>query len=318
MNDSDAMLRSVRAAGASRWPTSACSPTAPPSNWWARDLPPGAPAGRRLRRCRHRCRLRGHQGRVPGHAQHRGAGRRAAGGALSSSTSSRASCKGETFVAITSGANMNFDRLRFVAERAEVGEQREAILRRHHPRGARQLRRFCSLVGPRAVTEFNYRISDGAGARLRRRGDRQRRTRPTHRAQLRAPRLPTLNLTDDEAGQAAPAPHGRRAQRAGADERPVPLHLPRAARRADALLAACTRAGTSACSTTATRAPTTAASWSASRYQADEAAFREFLETLAYPCVEETDNPCTAVPALTHNERRRSGLRHFRVGQSPA
>jgi threonine dehydratase len=55
---------------------------------------------------------------------------------------------------------MNFDRLRFVAERADVGEEREALLAVTIPRSARQLQAFCELIGPRAVTEFNYRISD--------------------------------------------------------------------------------------------------------------------------------------------------------------
>ncbi|MEO8524924.1 MAG: threonine ammonia-lyase, biosynthetic [Caldimonas sp.] len=67
---------------------------------------------------------------------------------------------GETYVAITCGANMNFDRLRFVAERAEVGEEREALFAVTIPEERGSFRRFCKLIGPRAVTEFNYRISD--------------------------------------------------------------------------------------------------------------------------------------------------------------
>jgi threonine dehydratase len=72
----------------------------------------------------------------------------------------------ETLVAITSGANMNFDRLRFVAERAEVGELREAIFAVTMPEERGSLRRFCSLVGNRNVTEFNYRISEAAAAHV--------------------------------------------------------------------------------------------------------------------------------------------------------
>ena len=68
--------------------------------------------------------------------------------------------KGETLVAIACGANMNFDRLRFVAERAELGESREAVFAVTIPEQRGSFRRFCSLVGPRNVTEFNYRISD--------------------------------------------------------------------------------------------------------------------------------------------------------------
>jgi threonine dehydratase len=68
--------------------------------------------------------------------------------------------KGRTFVAVTCGANMNFDRLRFVAERAEFGEQREALFAVTIPEERGSFKRFCALMGPRSVTEFNYRISD--------------------------------------------------------------------------------------------------------------------------------------------------------------
>ena len=63
-------------------------------------------------------------------------------------------------VTIACGANMNFDRLRFVAERAEVGEAREAVFAVTIPEIQGSFKRFCELVGPRNVTEFNYRISD--------------------------------------------------------------------------------------------------------------------------------------------------------------
>ncbi len=73
--------------------------------------------------------------------------------------------KGETYAAILCGANMNFDRLRFVAERAEVGEEREALFAVTIPEERGSFRRFCELIGalpggPRNVTEFNYRVSD--------------------------------------------------------------------------------------------------------------------------------------------------------------
>ena len=73
---------------------------------------------------------------------------------------------GETYVAITCGANMNFDRLRFVAERAEVGEEREALFAVTIPEARGSFRRFCELLGPRSVTEFNYRISDAKSAHV--------------------------------------------------------------------------------------------------------------------------------------------------------
>ena len=74
--------------------------------------------------------------------------------------------KGKTFVAITCGANMNFDRLRFVAERAEFGEQREALFAVTIPEARGSFRRLCELIGSRSVTEFNYRISDAAEAHV--------------------------------------------------------------------------------------------------------------------------------------------------------
>ena len=75
-------------------------------------------------------------------------------------------CKGQIFVTITSGANMNFDRLRFVAERAEVGEDREAVFAITIPEQRGSLKRFCELIGQRSVTEFNYRISDAKAAHI--------------------------------------------------------------------------------------------------------------------------------------------------------
>ncbi|MGZ8319656.1 MAG: threonine ammonia-lyase, biosynthetic, partial [Telluria sp.] len=74
--------------------------------------------------------------------------------------------RNETLVAIACGANMNFDRLRFVAERAELGEAREAVFAVTIPEQRGSFRRFCELVGPRNVTEFNYRISGASEAHV--------------------------------------------------------------------------------------------------------------------------------------------------------
>ena len=79
--------------------------------------------------------------------------------------------RGETYAAILCGANMNFDRLRFVAERAEVGEEREALFAVTIPEERGSFRRFCELIGAlpggaRNVTEFNYRISDAQQAHV--------------------------------------------------------------------------------------------------------------------------------------------------------
>ncbi len=71
-----------------------------------------------------------------------------------------------TFVALACGANMNFDRLRFVAERAELGEQREAIFAVSIPERPGSFREFCGLVGNRNITEFNYRYADAKTAHL--------------------------------------------------------------------------------------------------------------------------------------------------------
>ncbi|HQX58437.1 MAG TPA: threonine ammonia-lyase, biosynthetic [Burkholderiaceae bacterium] len=79
--------------------------------------------------------------------------------------------RGETYAAILCGANMNFDRLRFVAERAEVGEEREALFAVTIPEERGSFKRFCELIGdlpggPRNVTEFSYRISDADRAHV--------------------------------------------------------------------------------------------------------------------------------------------------------
>ncbi len=66
----------------------------------------------------------------------------------------------KTLIGIASGANMNFDRLRFIAERAEVGEKREAVLAVTIPEQAGAFKAFCRLLGERNITEFNYRYSD--------------------------------------------------------------------------------------------------------------------------------------------------------------
>ena len=78
----------------------------------------------------------------------------------------REKLKGKTLVAIASGANMNFDRLRFVAERSELGEQREAILAVTIPEKPGSFKAFCALLGKRSITEFNYRYSDAKQAHV--------------------------------------------------------------------------------------------------------------------------------------------------------
>ena len=106
---------------------------------------------------------------------------------------------GKTLIGIASGANMNFDRLRFIAERAEIGEKREAVLAVTIPEEPGAFKTFCRLLGDRNITEFNYRYSDPklahifVGVAI---------ADPTEAdvlvANLKAQGLPTLDLTDNE------------------------------------------------------------------------------------------------------------------------
>lgn len=109
------------------------------------------------------------------------------------------SLHGETLVALTCGANVNFDRLRHVAERAEIGEQREAILAVTIPERAGAFREFIEVIGARAITEFNYRYAPRAeaqifvGVQLARAGQR-----PELVAELTARGYAVTDLTEDE------------------------------------------------------------------------------------------------------------------------
>lgn len=107
--------------------------------------------------------------------------------------------KNKTLVAIACGANMNFDRLRFVAERAEVGEAREALFAITLPEERGSFRQLCALVGPRSVTEFNYRISDSQKAHVFvgiQVSKAQESTRLA--AEFKKHGFPTVDLTHDE------------------------------------------------------------------------------------------------------------------------
>jgi len=78
----------------------------------------------------------------------------------------REGCTGRTLIAINGGANMNFDRLRYVADRADLGAQREALLAVEIPEVRGSFLRFCELLGERNVTEFNYRHHDQSTAEV--------------------------------------------------------------------------------------------------------------------------------------------------------
>ncbi len=206
--------------------------------------------------------------------------------------------KGQTYAAILCGANMNFDRLRFVAERAEVGEEREALFAVTIPEERGSFRRFCETIGalpggPRNVTEFNYRIHDGSKAHvfvgLTTHGKGESTKIATN---LRRQGFETLDLTHDDlakehirhmVGGHSPLAHEERLLRFVFPERPGALlkflNLMR---------------------------PT----WNISLFHyrnqgadygrilvgmqvpaKDHKAFDRFLDTLGYPYVEETQNP---------------------------
>jgi threonine dehydratase len=74
--------------------------------------------------------------------------------------------RGQTLIAINCGANMNFDRLRHVSERAEIGEDREALLAVEIPERPGSFKRLCQLIGNRSITEFNYRYADSVTAHV--------------------------------------------------------------------------------------------------------------------------------------------------------
>jgi threonine dehydratase len=110
--------------------------------------------------------------------------------------------KDKTLIAIASGANMNFDRLRFVAERAEIGEKREAVLAVTIPEKPGSFKKFCSLLGNRNITEFNYRYSDPTQAHIfvgvttHQQGESARIVEMLERHEL-----PAIDLTDNEMGK---------------------------------------------------------------------------------------------------------------------
>ncbi len=211
--------------------------------------------------------------------------------------------KGETYAAILCGANMNFDRLRFVAERAEVGEEREALFAVTIPEERGSFRRFCELLSTlpafggakttRNVTEFNYRISDSkkahvfVGLTTTSKGESAKIA-----AHLSKHHFQTLDLTHDDLAKEhiryMVGGHSALAQ----DERLLRFVIPE---RPGALLKFLNlmRPG-----------------WNISLFHyrnqgadygrilvglqvpvADDAEFAEFLPTLGYPCVEETANP---------------------------
>jgi threonine dehydratase len=201
--------------------------------------------------------------------------------------------QGRSLVAITTGANMNFDRLRFVAERAEFGEQREALFAVTIPEERGSFRRLCELLGQRSITEFNYRISDARVAHVFVGLSTRSRSEATSIARtLEQQGFATSDLSDDDlakehlrhlVGGRSPFAESERLFRFVFPERPGALMR-----------------------FLATMHPL----WNISLFHyrnqgsdygrilvgiqvpsSDAGAFEDFLETLAYPCVEESENP---------------------------
>jgi threonine dehydratase len=111
----------------------------------------------------------------------------------------REGCTDKTLVTVSSGANTNFDRLRYIAERAEVGEQREAILSVTIPEKPGAFKKFVSIIGKRSITEFNYRYDDSdkahifVGVKITSMEEREQLIK-----ELRDADHPVLDLTDNE------------------------------------------------------------------------------------------------------------------------
>ncbi len=200
---------------------------------------------------------------------------------------------GKGFVAINSGANMNFDRLRHVSERAEIGERREAIIAVTIPERPGSFKQFCSTIGNRNITEFNYRFADPKNAHVYagiQVGSRDEVNQLI--ADLEKQRYPVLDLTDNEMAKIH-VRHmvGGRAPQA-TDEKVYRFEFPE---RPGALLGFLEKMGSS---------------WNISMFHyrnhgtdfgrvlcgiqvpAEEMSqFKEFLKIVGFSFVEETDNP---------------------------
>jgi threonine dehydratase len=205
----------------------------------------------------------------------------------------REGTRDRTYVTILSGANMNFDRLRYVSERSELGERREGIFAALIPERPGSFKTFCSLIGPRNVTEFNYRYGDAAtaaifvGVQINNRAEIAEILK-----NLREGGIEAIDLSDNETaklhirhlvGGHAPAADHERLFRFEFPERPGALMRFLERLRSDwniSLFHYRNHGADSGRILAGIQVP-----------DEDEAEFRDFLENLGYPYEEETDNP---------------------------
>lgn len=205
----------------------------------------------------------------------------------------REGIENQTLVAVTSGANMNFDRMRFVAERAEVGEAREAVFAVTIPEERGSFKRFCSLVGDRNVTEFNYRIADAQSAHIFVGVQIKRREESAEiAANFEAHGFKTVDLTGDElskqhvrymVGGHSPLAHDERLFRFEFPERPGALMKFLSSMAPDwniSLFHYRNQGADYSSILVGLQVP-----------QADHAEFDRFLAVLGYPYWEESSNP---------------------------
>ncbi len=205
----------------------------------------------------------------------------------------REGLEGATLVAIDSGANMNFDRLRHVSERAEVGERNEAILAVTIPEKPGSFRRFCATIGRRGITEFNYRYARPEEAHvfvgIATRGSEQEKEEVIER--LRAKGYDVTDMTDNEmaklhirhmVGGHAPGVEDERLYRFEFPERPGALmeFLTKMGQRWNITLFHYRNHG----------AAYGRVLVGIQVGDNDEAEFNRFLDEIGYPFVDETDN----------------------------
>ncbi|HEY1306015.1 MAG TPA: threonine ammonia-lyase, biosynthetic [Vicinamibacterales bacterium] len=205
----------------------------------------------------------------------------------------REGARNQSLVALLSGANINFDRLRFVAERAEIGEARETLIAITLPERPGSFQKFCSVIGRRTVTEFNYRLSGRQQAHIFVGfATQSRQDGLALAAQLQSAGYETVDLTDNElaklhvrhmVGGRAPEVRGERLCRFEFPERPGALaqFLEKLGGRWNISLFHYRNHGADFGRVLA----------GFEVAEADLAAFRTFLDELSYPYTLEEQNP---------------------------